>query len=99
MVITVISITSPVMKFLAFALLFTHVGACASYLASSRETERHSVSITKIERVSNVTLEWLNNTTMQITWPDKGKDLIHLKASNNVDGKISIYLCTKLRQY
>ena len=80
------------MKFLAFVLFIAHVAACLSYVSEDKNTESLSVSIAKRERVSDVTLKWLNHTTMQITWPDKEIDLIHLKATENLDGKLIIYL-------
>ena len=80
------------MKFLTFILFIAHVAACLSYMSEDKNTESLSVSIAKRERVSDVTLQWLNHTTMQITWPDKEIDLIHLKATKNLDGKLIIYL-------
>ena len=90
--VTVSNMDSPMMKFLTFILFIAHVAACLSYVSEDKNTESLSVSIAKRERVSDVTLKWLNQTTMQITWPDKEIDLIHLKATKNLDGKLFIYL-------
>ena len=89
--VTVSNMDSPMVKFL-FILFIAHVVACSSYVSEDKNTESLSVSIAKRERVSDVTLKWLNQTTMQITWPDKEIDLIHLKATKNLDGKLIIYL-------
>merc|ERR1712115_336758 len=83
------STVSQVMKFLAIILFIAHVAACSSYVSEDKNTESLSVSIAKRERVSDVTLKWLNQTTMQITWPEKEIDLIHLKATKNLDGSPS----------
>ena len=80
------------MNFLAFILFIAHVAACSSFMSEDKNTESLSVSIEKRERVSDVTLKWLNHTTMQIIWPDKEIDHIHLKATKNLDGKLIIYL-------
>ena len=71
------------MLLLVFGLLVTNVVPSSA----SNGTERHSVSVAKRERESNITLSWLNPRTMQIIWPDKVTDFIHLQSSKNLDGK------------
>ena len=71
------------MLLLVFGLLVTNVVSSSA----SNGTERHSVSVAKRERESNITLSWLNPRTMQIIWPDQVTDFIHLQSSKNLDGK------------
>jgi len=73
------------MLLLVFGLLVTNVVSSSA----SNGTERHSVSVAKRERESNITLSWLNPRTMQIIWPDKVTDFIHLQSSKNLDGSPS----------
>lgn len=81
-------IGSMVVKLLAFVLFSGHVGASSSYDDANSKNESPSVSISTRDRViSNITLDWLNRTTLQITRQYKEIDLIHLKAGSNFDGK------------
>ena len=71
-----------------FLSVFTNVTTLPITPAVENEIEGHSVSVTESEQESDVRLAWLNQTTMQIVWPDKTADIIHLEASKNLDGNI-----------
>jgi len=69
-----------------FISLVTNVVALPSGLTADIEIKGLSVSLTEIEQESDISLAWLNQTTMHIMWPDRTTDIIHLQASKNLDG-------------
>ena len=45
-------------------------------LTVNDDTQGLSMSVAKTEQESDITLTWLNQTTMHIVWPEKSTDII-----------------------
>ena len=74
--------------------VITSLAASPSTLPLTVNDDTHglSVSVAKTEQESDITLTWLNQTTMHIVWPEKSTDVINLEAGQNFDGTIILFI-------